>query len=51
MENEINNNETAKVSNKALKVKRLTPAATVLLTLLFVAIGIIVASIIMELIK
>lgn len=51
MEKEVNNNETAAVSNKPLRVKRLTPASTVLLTLFFFALVLITVPFIINIIK
>ena len=51
MEKEVNNNETAAVSNKPLKVKRLTPASTVLLTVFFFALALIVVPFVINAIK
>ena len=48
---EVNNNETVAVSNKPLKVRRLTPASTVLLTLFFLALALIVVPFIINIIR
>ena len=42
MEKEVDNNDSVAVSNKPLKVKRLTPASTVLLTLFFFPLALMV---------
>ena len=51
MEENVNNNETAAVSNKPLKTKRLTPATTVLMAVLFAGIVLLVGTFIVNIVS
>ena len=51
MEEQVNSNETVAVSNKPLKTKRLTPATTVLVTVLFTGLILLVGTFIANIVK